>query len=234
MFRIAIQVKELISSNVTSALDGASNPAKMLGRLQREIEEALIGLTGEMSKARRQKDRLEAELTQAQLREADWSDKAKIAMDNDREDLARQALLAREDCRAGIERLKQDIEKLSADIGEMEAAVSELEDKRADVKQRLSDQMAADGNASGKSGGSSGYASRTERRMDHIENLEKRTELATEESAVCRGNAGVEREIEEMRRERKVEEELAAMREGGGAKAAKAPAKKGGKRSKAA
>ena len=237
MFRIAIQVKELISSNVTSALDGASNPAKMLGRLQREIEEALIGLTGEMSKARRQKDRLEAELTQAELREADWGDKAKIAMDNKREDLARQALLAREDCRAGIERLKQDIEKLSADIAEMEAAVSELEDKREDVKQRLSDQMAADGNASGKSGGGSGYASRTERRMDHIENLEKRTEFATEDSATCRGNAGVEREIEEMRRERKVEEELAALRDSGSAKKApakKAPAKKGGKRTKAA
>ena len=41
------------------------------------------------------------------------------------------------------------------------------------------------------------------------------------------------REIEEMRRERTVEEELAAMRSGGSAKAKKAPAKKGGKRAKA-
>lgn len=231
MFRIAIQVKELISSNVTSALDGVSNPAKLLARLQREIEEALVGLHGELSKARRQKERLENEQTQAELREADWSDKAQIAMDNDREDLARQALLAREDCRAGIARVKQDIERLSADIAEMEAATRELEAKREDVRQRHADQLAADGNASG-SVANSGYASRTERRMDHIETLEKRTSFATEESAVCRGNASVEREIEEMRRNRQVEEELAAMR--AGAPAQKAPAKKGGKRTKAA
>ncbi|MBT8426592.1 MAG: hypothetical protein KJO02_01040, partial [Erythrobacter sp.] len=77
------------------------------------------------------------------------------------------------------------------------------------------------------------YTSRTERRMDHIENLEKRTAFATEDTAACRGNASVEREIEEMRRERTVEEELAAMRSGGSAKAKKAPAKKGGKRAKA-
>ena len=231
MFRIAIQVRELISSNVTSAIDGASNPAKMLARLQREIEEALIGLHGELSKARRQKDRLENELTQAELREADWSDKARIAMDNGREDLARQALLAREDCRGGIERVKQDIERLAADIADMEAAERELEAKREDVRQRYHDQRAADGDASGKAG-ESGYAKRTERRMDHIETLEKRTAYATEDSSECRGNASVEREIEEMRRDRKIEEELAAMRDGS-KPSGKAPAKKVGKRAKA-
>ena len=231
MFRIAIQVRELISSNVTSALDGASNPAKMLGLLQREIEETLIGLTGEMTKARRQQERLESELTQAELRASDWSDKAKIAMDNGREDLARQALHAREDCRSGIERIREDIDRLGAEIAEMEAATTQLEAKRQDVKQRLADQMAADGNASSKASGG-GYGTRTEQRMDHIDTLQQRTAFATEDSAACRGNASVEREIEEMRRARTVEEELAALRDRGTAE--KPAAKKGAKRSKAA
>ncbi|MBX7539812.1 PspA/IM30 family protein [Qipengyuania sphaerica] len=232
MFRIAIQTRELISSNVSSALDAASNPAKLLARLQREIEEALIGLHGELSKARRQQERLHTELTQAELREADWSDKAKIAMDADREDLARQALIAREDCRGGIARLKQDIGRLNVDIAEMQAAERELEAKREDVRQRHADQKAADGYASGSGGDNSGYAKRTERRMDRIETLEKRTDFATETGGNCRGNASVEREIEEMRRERQIEEELAALRTGTPFK--KTPAKKGGKRGKAA
>ncbi|MFM7378214.1 MAG: PspA/IM30 family protein [Erythrobacter sp.] len=95
MFRIAIQIKELISSNVTSAIESASNPAKMLTLLQREIEESIINLTGEHTRVSQTKRRLEASLTQHDLREADWSDKAKTAMDHGREDLARQALLAR-------------------------------------------------------------------------------------------------------------------------------------------
>lgn len=227
MFRIAIQVRELISSNVTSALDAASDPAKMLGRLQREIEEALIGLTGERTRARRQAERLEAELLQAGARELDWGDKARIAMDAGREDLARQALLAREDCRAGIARVEQDIERLASEIGEMDSAMQQLEAKRDDVRKRLADQLAAEGNASGNVT-KGGFAQRTERRMDHIDDLEKRTEFATEDSLASRGNAAVEREIEEMRRARSVDAELAAMR----GSAAKPATGKGGKKAK--
>ena len=228
MFRIAIQVRELISSNVTSALDGASNPAKLLARLQREIEEALIGLAGETTKARRQQDRLKAELVQANAQEADWGAKARVAMDNGREDLARQALHAREDSRGKIARLKQDIARLDADMTEMQEAEIQLEAKRDDVRKRLADQLAADGNASG-SAPRGGFASRTEQRMDHIADLEKRTAFATEDDAAGRGNASVDREIEEMRRERLVDDELAAMRS-----AAPAKPKKAGKGSKAA
>lgn len=227
MFRIAIQVRELISSNVTSALDAASDPAKLLGRLQREIEEALIGLTGERTRARRQAERLEAELLQAGARELDWGDKARIAMDAGREDLARQALLAREDCRAGIARVEQDIERLASEIGEMDSAMQQLEAKRDDVRKRLADQLAAEGNASGNVT-KGGFAQRTERRMDHIADLEKRTEFATEDSLASRGNAAVEREIEEMRRARSVDAELAAMR----GSAAKPATGKGGKKAK--
>lgn len=230
MFRIAIQVKELISSNVTSALEGVSDPAKMLGRLRLEIEEALIALTGELTKAKRQKDQLEAELTQAELRAADWSDKAGIAMDNGREDLARQALIAREDCNAGIERLREELERLGSDIAGMESAMRELETKREDVRQQHADQLAADGAGSSVTAGS--FAKRTDKRMDDIADLEQRTAFATEDATAGRGNSTVDREIEEMRRERKIADELDAMRGKDGA--AKAPAKKRASRSKSA
>ncbi len=228
MFRIAIRVRELISSHVTSALDGASNPAKLLARLQREIEEALIGLAGETTKARRQHDRLKSEIVQANAQEADWGAKARIAMDNGREDLARQTLHAREDSRGKIAQLKQDIARLDAEMTEMQEAEIQLEAKRDDVRKRLADQLAADGNASG-SAPRGGFVSRTEKRMDHIADLEKRTAFATEDDAAGRGNASVDREIEEMRRERLVDDELAAMRS-----AAPAKPKKAGKSSKAA
>ena len=231
MFRIAIQVKELISSNVTTVLDNASNPAKMLGRLQREIEEALIGLTGEITKAQRQQERLKGELTQAELREADWSDKAKIAMDNKREDLARQALHTREDCRATMVRLKQEMEQLEADIADMRSATAELEIKREDVRTRLADERAAQG-CDYASNSVAGFARRTARRMDHIEELARRTEFATGETAACRGDASISREIEEMRREREIDEEIDVMRDPDASKSK--PTKKPAARSKAA
>lgn len=231
MFRIAIQVKELISSNVTSALDAAANPAKMLGKLQREIEEALISLTGEVAKAKRQQERLGTALTQADLEKADWSDKAKVAMDNGREDLARQALHAREDCRLSMERMKNEAEQLKADLKEMGKVYAELEAKRDDLRTKLADERTAQSGSAENSGGS-GYAQRTADRIDYLNKLEKRVEFVSGETTACRGDATVSREIEEMRLERKIDQELDALR--GSDKAEPAPARKRPTRSKAA
>lgn len=220
MFRIAIQIKELISSNVTSAIESASNPAKMLTLLQREIEESIINLTGEHTRVSQTKRRLEASLTQHDLREADWSDKAKTAMDHGREDLARQALLAREDCRQAIARLKSEIAAAEASHAEIEAAISELEAKREETREQARAQAAAE-QAACTAGGA---ASRAEAHLNRISTLEQRAHFATEDEAPSRTNASVDREIEEMRRASAVEAEMAAMRI--------AAAKKTGKKTK--
>ncbi|MEM6857484.1 MAG: PspA/IM30 family protein [Pseudomonadota bacterium] len=220
---MAIQVKELISSNVTSAVESASNPLKMLNRLQREIEEAIISLEGDRSLTSRRITRLEDSLKQSKAREADWSDKAKVAMNHAREDLARQALIAREETTAAIATIKDDIVSAKDDLAEIETAITELEAKREETRRQALEQAAADGAASASST-SSGKTSRTEARMGRISELEKRTEFATEDSEQERAHALVDDEIEAMRRDSKIEAELAAMKDAGPAK--KAPAKK--------
>ncbi|MEM9310912.1 MAG: PspA/IM30 family protein [Pseudomonadota bacterium] len=223
MMRVAIQVKELISSNVTSVIESASNPAKMLSLLQREIEESIIALQRERTLADRRKTRLQAELTQQETREADWSDKAKTAMDHGREDLARQALIAREDCTATIAKIKEDLDSCGNDLVEVDQAIADLEAKREETREQARNQMAAD--AQNAPAGTSGAAtSKADSHISRISELEKRAEFATEEHAGKRAHASVDAEIEEMRRASKIDAELAAMKNGG---AKKAPARKG-------
>lgn len=216
MLRVVVQVKDLISSNVTSALEAASNPAKMLRQLQREIEEAIIALEGERTNTRQHKRRLEASLTQNELREADWGDKAKTAMDHGREDLARQALLAREDCRETIARTQDDIARAEADLAEIDAAVTELEAKREDIRKQALAQEAADGSVRA----ANGRASKAESHLNRISALEKRAEFAAEDHASGRSSANVDHQIDQMRRASTVDAELEALRSGA------APAKK--------
>lgn len=223
MLRVAIQVKELISSNVTSVIETASNPAKMLIRLQREIEESIISLQRDHTLTSQRKTRLEAQLTRAEMREADWSDKAKTAMDHGREDLARQALMAREDCTAEITTINDDIETANRDLAEIDTAISELEAKRAEVRDQARQQVAADG-ANAPAGTPGTAARKTDAHRSRISEMEKRTEFATEDFAETRANASVDAEIEAMRRATKIDAELAAMKSGGSAK--KTPAKK--------
>ncbi len=222
MLRVAIQLKDIIASNVTSAIDAASNPAKMLHRLQREIEESIMALEGERSSVVRRRAQLEAQLTQNELREAAWSDKAKVAMDNGNEELARQALMAREDCRELVEQIKSDMAQATSDLSEIEEAIRELEMKREDARERAKDQAAADERSG--SGGSGGAPSKTDEQLDRISQLERRTEFATEEVAQSRGHAGINREIEEMRRKTAIDAELDALR--GDSAPAKRPRRK--------
>ena len=218
MFRIAIEVRDLISSNVSSALDKASDPAKLLLRLQREIEEALVGLTGDMSKARRYKVRLDARLEDTRARIDEWQDKAKSAMNKGREDLARQALIAREDTRLSVGKIEEEIAAVEAGLIEMQEVELQLEAKRDDVRARLADQLAADRLAPVASGNTARESS-VDRRLGRIETLEKRTGYALDGSHAATRKAAVERELDDMRRESAVEDELAALRAGSGTSA---------------
>lgn len=224
MFRVAIQIKELISSNVTSVIESASNPAKMLTMLQREIEESIISLTCDHTRVTQNKRRLETSLTQHELKEADWGDKAKTAMDHGREDLARQALLAREDCRQAIVRLKDEITAADANLAEIDAAVRELEVKREETRAQAKAQIAADEAARAGAGG--GAASRAEAHLNRINSLGQRAQFAAEDEGPARTNASVDREIEEMRRASAVEAELAALKAAAPAAPKKTVAKK--------
>lgn len=232
MVRIAIQVRELISSNISSALDGATNPAKMLAQLQREIEEALIGLHGDFVRTRRLKERMEAAIGAAKAQESDWADRAKIAMDHGREDLARQALMARENCRETVARGKKDIASFETELEEIAEAERQLEAKREEVRQRHADELAVRSSAMASAARSQDKSGRTEQRLDKIEKLEKRTLFAIDENAAAASEARINREIHELERESAIEEELAALRKD--ASTAKKPAKKGPKRTRAA
>ena len=211
MFRIAIEVRDLISSNVSSALDRASEPAKLLLRLQREIEEALVGLTGDMSKARRHNMRLSTRLEDTRGQIDEWQDKAKSAMNKGREDLARQALIAREDTRLAASKIEEEIAAVEASLIDMQEVEIQLEAKRDDVRMRLADQLAADRLAPVASRSDSGDRT-VDRRLGQIEALEKRTGYALNGSQAAARKAAVNRELDDMRRESAVDSELDALR----------------------
>src|SRR5687767_11059732 len=100
MRHIAIHIKELTGSNLNALVGAASNPVKMLRLLQSELQESVITLQGDLTRAQRQAERLETGAAQLASKAAEWTGKAKTAMDHKREDLARAALLTREQTEA--------------------------------------------------------------------------------------------------------------------------------------
>ncbi|WP_169053574.1 PspA/IM30 family protein [Alteraurantiacibacter aquimixticola] len=209
-----------MSSNVSGLVEAATDPAKMLKLLRKQIEETVISLQGDLSRTRRRSERL-ANDAQSLLASADsWQDKAKTAMAHQREDLARAALLAREDAALLGAKRQQEAKDAAAEVGEIETALAQLEAKHAETCEKLREVTQAAAGHGGESGGnplSSIFADRgsaTERKLESVERLEKRVAFATEGEDEPK-SANIEQEIEGLQREARVEAELALLKSEG-------------------
>ena len=228
MLHIAVQVRELVSSNISGMIDAAGNPRKMLNLLRRQIEEAIISLQGDLTRAQRREARLEREAAALDHSVGEWLGKAKIALDHDREDLARSAILAKEDALLQAQEKKREASRIREEAREIEDAVTQLEGKLAETRARLAQLEQSRAGADALDGGSplggmfADRGSRTERRMETIERLEKRIDFASADKAGSpdRSAASADAEIAQLQRQAKVDAELTAL------KSTKAPAAK--------
>jgi phage shock protein A len=207
MKNLAVRARELLSSNVDTLLDKATNPAKMLGLLLTEVEENLIDLHGDLAKAVRAEKRLVAQAERTASDAEGWTAKAKVAVDHGREDLARAALLARESGRQEAAELAAEAEAAGEEVNTIEAAIAEMDAKRRDVLARMRDIAPA-------AGGEAAKDSKTDARMDRIDALERRVGFGTADGP---SQAAIGAEIADLEKASALDAELAAM---------KAPAKK--------
>ena len=215
---VIVQIRNLVSSNVGAAVESASNPAKLLRQLQREIEEGLIALQGEISRCARQHERMLAKAERLDASVEEWNAKARTAMDHDREDLARGALLAREDAKLQAASERTEADTLAASLEDLRAHQTALEAKLTEVRARHAD-VASATLASTPDGGDS----KAERMMDRIDQMERRIDFAAPASGE-KSSAAIDAELAALARNTSVEADLAALKSATG-KPAKRKAK---------
>lgn len=212
MFQIAIQVRELISSNVSSLVDCATDPARMLKQLRREIEESIISLRGGQAQAKRRAEHLSGELTKLELLEADWEDKAGSAMSHSREDLARAALLERDKASQQLTTRRAELTTTEAELAEVTAALAALEAKLDEVRAKVVEAEAARIERTANARAQFTPApSATARKLDRIATMEQRVAFA-QADRVDPTSASVKSEIEGLIREQELKAELDELR----------------------
>jgi phage shock protein A len=225
VLKIAIQIRELVSSNVSNLVESATDAKKMLNLLRKQIEETIISLQGDLTKTRRRAERLGREARELAAAVDGWQDKAKIAMDHKREDLARSALLAKEDARLQSAARAAEAAAAADEAGQIEAAIAQLEAKHREVLDQL-EAFVDPARPADATIGAGLFADRgtvAERKLEHISRLEKRVSFATGRRSDPAAES-VEAELARLEREAKADAALAAL------KSAARPAKKAGPR----
>ena len=136
---IFTRFRDIISSNINAMLDKAEDPEKLIKLMIREMEDTLVEIktacAGVMASGKKTQRQLDRHKVQAQY----WEEKAELAVDKGRDDLAREALLEKRKFTRRAQTLQQDLIEQDQLIEQYQDDIRQLEDKlkSARDKQRI-------------------------------------------------------------------------------------------------
>ncbi len=127
---------DIINANLNSALEKAEDPEKMIRLMIQEMEDTLVEVRSATAKCiaeKKERGRLMARLKEQQ---ADWARKAEIAIDKDREDLARAALAEKTALSDRIKYLQDELDQYEEQLAKYDEDIGKLQAKLTDARNR--------------------------------------------------------------------------------------------------
>lgn len=129
------RIADILKANINDIIDKAEDPVKMVKQLIIEMEEQVDEATRALGQAMGSQKMAAKELADAKAKEADWNDKAKLALRNGDEELARKAL----DIKVG---LADQVAQLQASYDGITAQVDKMKDQVQTLKMKLDEARA--------------------------------------------------------------------------------------------
>ncbi|EKO3516256.1 phage shock protein PspA [Vibrio fluvialis] len=208
---------DIVNSNISALLDKAEDPEKMIRLIIQEMEDTLVEVRTNSAKAIADKKELARKVDAIDQQIEDWQAKATLALNKQREDLARAALIEKQKLQNLLKGLhteqtlvEETIDKLTGEIAKLESKITETRAKqqalairsqaasnRRDVQRHL-------------------HTSRTDEAMAKFEQYSRKVdELEAEADLYVQSGKGksLEQEFAELQAQDEIEQELAKLKE---------------------
>jgi phage shock protein A len=124
------RTRDIIAANFNDMLDKADDPSKMIRMIILEMEETLVEVRASAARTIADQKEMHRHCVKLDRLQADWAEKAQLALSKDREDLARAALIEKK--KAG-----DTADQLKAEIAVLDDALRAYEDDIAKLQHRL-------------------------------------------------------------------------------------------------
>jgi phage shock protein A len=208
---------DIINANLNSALEKAEDPEKMIRLMIQEMEDTLVEIRSATAKClaeKKERARLLKRLEQQQL---DWARKAELALDKNREDLARAALAEKTALGDRIQHLSEELSLYDEQLSKYDDDIGRLQNKLTDARGRQRAIVMRYRSAqhqlksrkhihNDKIDEMLHRFDSTENRIDHIESEAEALDMGRNKSR------SLDEEIEQLKRDERVEAELDALR----------------------
>ncbi len=136
---IFTRFRDIITSNISSMLDKAEDPEKLIKLMIREMEDTLIEIKASCANTIANHKKALRFLDEIKDREDFWETKAQLAVNKGRDDLAREALKEKRRYSQKTESIEIETIELETIVNQYKSDIQTLEDKlkTAREKQRL-------------------------------------------------------------------------------------------------
>jgi phage shock protein A len=130
------RTRDIIAANVTDLLDRAEDPAKMIRMIIMEMEETLVEVRASAARTIADQKEMRRAIIRAEKAQADWAEKAELALSKGREDLARAALVEKAKARSFADQTQAEVAALEDSLALNEADIAKLEAKLREARAR--------------------------------------------------------------------------------------------------
>lgn len=206
---------DIINSNINAMLDKAENPEKIARLMIQEMEDTLVEVRTAAARAMADKKEMEREVKHYTSVRDDWAEKAELAIEKDREDLARGALMAKQRAETEIvrrseamalaeeafEKRQDDLSKLQAKLNEAKAKHRSLMMRREAAEQRIRVREQT-------------YDNRVDDALAKYANVERKVDEMEAYADMIKGREpNLEAEFAALERDETIEKELEALKQ---------------------
>lgn len=208
------RLSDIINSNITSLLDKAEDPAKMIRQVIQEMEETLVEVRSTTAKIIADKKELNRRNEKLARQADDWQQKAELALSKDREDLAKAALIEKSSVNEVITLVNEDMVKLDESLNKLTREIEQLQAKLNDARSHQKTMlMRHTATQSRRTVNSQLHNNSIDQVINRFEHYERRIEVMESEiEADDIGNKGIAAEFAALEKEGKIDLELAALK----------------------
>ncbi len=217
------RARDIFAANMTDLLDRAEDPSRMIRMIILEMEETLVEIRSCAARSIADIKEMRRALSRLDDLQANWTERAELALSKDREDLAKQALAERQQAAEMADGLTAELDQIEAVLKGYEADIARLQGKLREARTRQNAIAARFESALTRARTSEVmHGSRTEDAFAKFEILERRADFAEgrADALALTGLKSLEEEIADLKATEQVDAQLQAMKAALAARAA--------------
>ena len=210
------RINDIVQANINAMLDKAEDPEKIIRLIIQEMEETLVEVRSVAATNLAEKKHLQRQVNKLQDQVDAWQAKAALAVDKDREDLARAALVEKHSSQQQLAALTAEQSTVEECLNKLQEDMGKLQDKLAEARIKQKSILVRERSVSARMTVKNKVHSvkiddaiirfeQYERKIDDLESQVDAYDLVNE-------SQGLQAQFDQLESESQIEQELAALR----------------------